>query len=76
MGPWAKDPRLKEAGRYHREVMLLSLESYALALLSRVLGWSTVEVGVFLASVRNELKDPKVHVYGKFHVVWGRKLSK
>ncbi|KAE8350464.1 S-adenosyl-L-methionine-dependent methyltransferase [Aspergillus coremiiformis] len=73
MGPWAKEPRLKEAGRFHREVMVMSLESYALALLCRVLGWSPVEVTVFLAAVRRELKDPGVHVYGKFHVVWGRK---
>lgn len=73
MGPWAKDKRLKEAGRYHREVMLLSLEAYALALLSRVLGWRQLEIQVFLATVRNELKDPDIHIYGKFHVAWGQK---
>ncbi|KAB8208576.1 S-adenosyl-L-methionine-dependent methyltransferase [Aspergillus parasiticus] len=73
MGPWAKEKRLKEAGRFHREVMVMSLESYALALCTRVLGWSPVEVAVFLASVRKELRDPRVHIYGKFHVVWGRR---
>ncbi|KAE8406422.1 S-adenosyl-L-methionine-dependent methyltransferase [Aspergillus pseudonomiae] len=75
MGPWAKEKRLKEAGRFHREVMIMSLESYALALCTRVLGWSPVEVAVFLASVRKELRDPRVHIYGKFHVVWGRRPS-
>lgn len=73
MGPWPKDKHLKEAGRYNQEVMLMSLESYALALFSRVLGWSQLEIEVLLASIRNELKDPNVHVYGKFHVVWGGK---
>ncbi|KAF9889525.1 hypothetical protein FE257_007235 [Aspergillus nanangensis] len=51
------------------------LESYSLALFSRVLGWSPEEIQVFLASVRKELQDPQTHIYGKFHVVWGRKPS-
>lgn len=37
------------------------LEAIALRLFTSVLDWSTDEVVVLLARVRNELKDKKIH---------------
>ncbi len=51
----------------------MAVEAYALALFTRVLGWTNEKTQVFLSAVRKELKDPNVHIYGKLHVVYGRK---
>lgn len=51
----------------------MAVEAYALALFTRVLGWTNEKTQVFLAAVRKELKDPNLHMYGKLHVVYGRK---
>ncbi|OJJ44448.1 hypothetical protein ASPZODRAFT_168718 [Penicilliopsis zonata CBS 506.65] len=70
---WSSDPVLKDAGRYNHEANSMGLDSYGTALFTRVLGWDPVEVVVFLASVRNQLRDPQYHLYVNGHVVWGRK---
>jgi hypothetical protein len=37
-----------------------------MALYTRMMGWSPKEVDIFLAQVRKEAKDPKIH--SMFHV--------
>ena len=51
----------------------MAVESYALALFTRVLGWTNEKTQVFLAAVRKEVTNPNVHLYGKLHVVYGKK---
>ncbi|CAI7589393.1 unnamed protein product [Penicillium glandicola] len=70
---WAKDPVQKEIGRYNQCSLLMAVESYSLALFTRVLGWSNNDTQVFLAGVRKDLKNPAVHTYCNLHVVYGRK---
>ncbi|KAF9238436.1 hypothetical protein DTO012A7_8970 [Penicillium roqueforti] len=70
---WARDPVQKEIGRYNQCSLLMAVESYSLALFTRVLGWSNNDTQVFLAGVRKDLKNPAVHTYCKLHVVYGRK---
>lgn len=53
--PWAKDPKLKELGRYQQINMLESLEAYSLALMTRFLGWTVEDVNILLNEVRKEL---------------------
>ncbi|KAJ5153955.1 uncharacterized protein N7500_009394 [Penicillium coprophilum] len=72
---WAKDPVQKEIGRYNQCSLLMAVESYSLALFTRVLGWSNNDTQVFLAGVRRDIKNPAVHTYCKLHVVYGRKPS-
>ncbi|KAJ5680244.1 hypothetical protein N7536_011383 [Penicillium majusculum] len=72
---WARDPVQKEIGRYNQCSLLMAVESYSLALFTRVLGWSNNDTQVFLAGVRRDLKNPAVHTYCKLHVVYGRKPS-
>jgi hypothetical protein len=64
---------MKELGRYMQVNMIESMESYSMALFTRVLGWSPDEVNIFLAGVRQELTDRSLHLYAKFYFVYGQK---
>ncbi|KAJ5630483.1 uncharacterized protein N7484_010583 [Penicillium longicatenatum] len=70
---WPKDPIQKQIGRYNLCSLLMAVESYSLALFTRVLGWSNIQTQVFLAGVRRDLNNPEVHTYCNLHVVYGRK---
>lgn len=50
-----------------------SVESYTMALFTRVLGWTSEEVRVFLTKVRKEMEDRSLHLYTKFVYVYGQK---
>ncbi|RMJ24968.1 Methyltransferase [Aspergillus sp. HF37] len=73
MNPWAKNAKMKELGRFQQVNMLDAIESYSLALFTRVLGWSPEEVQVFLAGVRRELVDRSLHIYGKLYFTYGQR---
>ncbi|KXT06715.1 hypothetical protein AC578_8536 [Pseudocercospora eumusae] len=73
IGTWAKNKKLKEVGRYQREHMIMCVEAFTLAPLTRVLGWTMDEAQVLMAGVRNEFRDPKIHLLTIFHFVYGRK---
>ena len=60
VGMWAKDKRLKEVGAFDLAQFLDGLEAISLRIFTSVLGWSADEVRVFLASVRQNLNDPKL----------------
>ena len=62
VGPWAKDPVLKEVGIINLIQMLNGLEAFSFRLLCDVGGWSETEVHVMLAQVRKEMKDPAFHI--------------
>jgi len=70
---WAKDPKLKVIGSYQLEHMILCLEPFTLALLTRVMGWSAQETQILLAGVRSEFLDKKNHLLTIFHFIYGRK---
>ncbi len=64
MGAWPRDKALKELGRWFRVQFLeMAIESYTLALFTRMGGWKYEEVQVLLASVRNELRSDRIHLY-------------
>ena len=62
---WPKDPHHKLVGMWTLANIGDGLEGLSLALLTRGLGWTKEEVLVYLTSVRQELKDPKIHAYWK-----------
>ena len=64
---------MKDLGRYQQVNMIEGMESYSLALFTRVLGWSVEEVQVFFTGVRRELLDRSLHIYTKFFFVYGQK---
>lgn len=63
IGMWAKDPTLKEAGKFALVAMLDGLQGLSLAIFTRYLKWEVEEVEVLLARVRNEWKLRRVHSY-------------
>lgn len=70
---WPRDRKHKELGRWAMENFVWGCESMSLALFTRVLGWSADEVRVFMALVRRDLRDRRIHAYWNFWVVYGRK---
>lgn len=65
MGPWPKDRRLKTVGLCHREQFLQGLSGIAMGLFTRILQWSVERVEVYLALVRKDVADPRIHGYWK-----------
>lgn len=45
------------------EDMTAGLEGFSLGLFTRVLGWSAEEVQVFIAKVRKDFANTKIHSY-------------
>ena len=60
---WPKDKKLKEVGRLMCMVYSEGLEAIGVGLFTRVLKWQPMEISVFLARIRKELKDRDIHVY-------------
>ncbi|RMJ18073.1 hypothetical protein CDV36_002248 [Fusarium kuroshium] len=73
LGAWPKDPKLKEIGKFQAIQEAQAIESYTPQIFSAVLGWSQEEIQVFMAKVKNEIKDPTIHLYLPVHFLWGRK---
>ncbi|OJD20050.1 hypothetical protein AJ78_00066 [Emergomyces pasteurianus Ep9510] len=73
LSAWPKDAHMKEIGRYQAMHMQEMLQSYSLALFTRVLGWSKDELDVLLTAVGNDLRNMKSHLYTKVRIVYGRK---
>ncbi|KAI9867649.1 MAG: hypothetical protein M1813_008449 [Trichoglossum hirsutum] len=61
IGMWPKDKKLKEMGAYNLFQRLENLEGITLGLFTRFLGWTSQEVLVFLADVRKDLRNPRIH---------------
>ncbi|KAL2814247.1 S-adenosyl-L-methionine-dependent methyltransferase [Aspergillus granulosus] len=73
LGPWASDPTLKKMGSCNRLQQEEGLEGYAMFLFTTYLGWTREEVEVLLARMRTALRDPKIHAYQEYSVVWARR---
>lgn len=61
IGPWAKDPHLKDIGMCNLAQILDGLEAFSLRIFCDFLKWSEEEVLVLLANVRKELKSGTIH---------------
>ncbi|KAJ5976425.1 hypothetical protein N7481_010132 [Penicillium waksmanii] len=76
LGPWPKDKILKEVGQLQYLHWTAALEGWALWLLTKFGApspWSNEEVQVYLANVRSELRNPRIHAYELARRVWARK---
>ncbi|KAL2672354.1 hypothetical protein Neosp_013059 [[Neocosmospora] mangrovei] len=61
---WAKDPKLKELGRYVNFYMDMSLGGFATYPMSQILGWSLEEITVLVARMRAAINDQKTFPNG------------
>lgn len=60
---WATSKKLKLLGAYTTMTISDHLEAWSMALFTRYLKWSKVEVLVFVATVRNEMRDRNIHAF-------------
>lgn len=60
---WAKEKRHKELGRWTQASHSIGLEGVSLFLFTQILGWAKEETLVFLADVRKDLFNTKIHGY-------------
>lgn len=72
LGPWAKNKKNKEIGRYcladfHDAV------ATPVALFTKVLGWSEGKFGDMLEEVRRELEGQETHLYATVAFCYARK---
>ena len=73
MSPWPEDKKQREISHYVQASILDSIESYSVALFTRVLGWSLAETQAYLTDVVKDLRNTDYHLYSKCHFVHGRK---
>ncbi|OOF91644.1 hypothetical protein ASPCADRAFT_510042 [Aspergillus carbonarius ITEM 5010] len=73
VGTWPKSPRLKEIGRVAKVTLYDSIEPYALAIFTRVLGYTYEEAQDFVQKVQAELVSSNYHIYVLFHYVYGQR---
>lgn len=73
IGPWPKDPKLKELGRWGERNWADGIEGWVMALYTRVLGWRYEEVVEWVRRFRGVIKDRKNHYFQDVRVVYGRK---
>jgi hypothetical protein len=72
IGGWPKDSSLGEAGQYFQAAILQDIEG-TLMFIANLLGWSEVEIRVFGAHYRRDVRSKKNHAYFRQKVVWARK---
>ncbi|KAH0430084.1 methyltransferase domain-containing protein [Colletotrichum camelliae] len=73
IGPWAKDPALKELGRYELAHMQMSVESHTPALFTRVLGFSEDQARVLMEGVKREFRSKDYRLITSYRFITGRK---
>jgi Methyltransferase domain len=59
---WPKGAYFKRVAAYWQENFLGGIEGISLKVMG-LMGWSAEEIQVFLAKVRNDVKDPSIHAY-------------
>ncbi len=73
VNPWPKDKKLKEIGTWQFENLYHGISGLSMAFFTRFLGWDRTELEVFLAEVRENMKDRTMHAYFPAYVVYGKK---
>ncbi|PWW76195.1 S-adenosyl-L-methionine-dependent methyltransferase, partial [Tuber magnatum] len=61
IGPWPKDAKEKEVGKYNLLNLMEGMDGFTTALLTRFLGWKPIEVQAFYGNVRSEMTNPRIH---------------
>ncbi|KAK3385900.1 S-adenosyl-L-methionine-dependent methyltransferase [Podospora didyma] len=73
---WPADRKLKEMGAFSQMALEQDIEGYVLFMWSEVMGWSTKEIHVYIAHLRNQIRDKSVHAFFRQRVVFGQKPEK
>ncbi|KAF9870184.1 TAM domain methyltransferase [Colletotrichum karsti] len=73
VGTWPRDPHMKAIGNYCRAVNYDSLGGITNVPFTKGLGWSQLEIEVFLIQVRKDLTNNAFHPYHHYHSFSGQK---
>ena len=78
LGPWPKDKVMKEVGIINLVQMDKAIEAICLGVLTQLPPeaggpWSWEEIQVFLAGIRKDMRNKKIHSLYDFYVVTGQK---
>ena len=73
IGPWPKNIRLKEAGKFGLVAITDGMQGLSAKVFTKGLGWSAEELEVFLVEVRAEFYRSTVHSYWPTFVIMGQK---
>lgn len=63
MSPWSRNRKLRNAGNFAMMSIMQDLAGMSLAVFTRHLNWERDRLGVFLAGVRNEWSERRIHGY-------------
>ncbi|KAG7290046.1 hypothetical protein NEMBOFW57_000038 [Staphylotrichum longicolle] len=72
IGPWAKDPALKELGRFEQLHMQMSVASHTPALFTRVWSYSEPQVQLLIEGVKREFRSKDLRLITSYRFVVGR----
>ncbi|OIW22902.1 S-adenosyl-L-methionine-dependent methyltransferase [Coniochaeta ligniaria NRRL 30616] len=72
VGPWAKDPALKELGRFEQLHMQMSAASHTPALFTRVYSWSELQVQLLIEGVKREFRSRDLRLITSYRFITGR----
>jgi hypothetical protein len=72
LGTWPRDKRLRFCGLFLRTAIMDGLRGLSRRPLM-ALGWTELQIEMFLVEVRKAVMDARVHAYFVLHVVHGRK---
>lgn len=72
VGPWTKDPQIREVGQYLKLTMENDLQGYTLMLWHK-LEWPADDYQIFLMNMRKVLRNRHIHGYMFLRYVYGRK---
>ncbi|KAJ9130521.1 Methyltransferase domain-containing protein [Pleurostoma richardsiae] len=73
IGPWTKDERLKELGRYERIHMQMSVDSHTPALFTRMLGYTNEQARILIEGVKREFRSKDLRLITSYRFITGRK---
>ena len=63
MNRWPADPHYKDLGFWTHQNIAGGISGLSMALFTRVLRWAPQELEVFLAKVRDDMKNRTIHAY-------------
>ncbi|KAL2162268.1 hypothetical protein VTH06DRAFT_7181 [Thermothelomyces fergusii] len=72
LGAWPRDRRLRSCGLYFRTSIMDGLRGLSQRPLT-ALGWTPLQIEMFLVEVRKALMESGVHAYLPMHMIYGRK---
>lgn len=73
IGVWPRDKRLRLCGLFLRTAIMDGLRGLSKRPFGTGLGWTQLQIEMFLVDVRKAVMDGNFHTYFPFHVVYARK---